>query len=106
MELGKGLTAHIKDVEKRFPGMTQRIAAIAEGATARAVETAVELTPPNTFEDGEQRGINMISGEMAQHWATDSSISAVGAEFRTVLANDKQYASYVNDGHRVDPHFV
>lgn len=24
----------------------------------------------------------------------------------TVLANDKEYASYVNDGHRMDRHFV
>ena len=24
----------------------------------------------------------------------------------TILANDKQYASYVNDGHRMDRHFV
>lgn len=29
-----------------------------------------------------------------------------GGSVRTTLANQMQYASYVNDGHRVDKHFV
>lgn len=29
-----------------------------------------------------------------------------GTTFMTVLANNMQYSSYVNDGHRVDKHFV
>ena len=29
-----------------------------------------------------------------------------GNELVTVLANDVEYASYVNDGHRMDRHFV
>lgn len=113
MALGDGLRARLAELEKQFPDARGRIAAIAEGATARAIETAIDLTPPNTFEDGEQRGVNMISGEMAQHWRGDSSITPVGTTFVTVLANkakdpknDKEYASYVNDGHRVDKHFV
>jgi len=113
VELGEGLRARLSELEKRFPDMTRRIAAIAEGATARAIETATELTPPNTFGEGEARGVNMISGEMAQHWKGDSSITPIGTTFVTVLANkakdpenDKEYASYVNDGHRVDQHFV
>lgn len=106
MALGDGLRARLAELEKQFPDARGRIAAIAEGATARAIETAIDLTPPNTFEDGEQRGVNMISGEMAKHWATDSSVTPVGATFVTALANDKEYASYVNDGHRVDKHFV
>ncbi len=65
----------------------------------------MERTPPN---DGKLRGVNMISGELAQHWVTDSQIVPVqtGGTFSTVLSNDKQYASYVNDGHRLDKHFV
>lgn len=106
MELGDGLRKRLAELEKRFPDVKNRLADIAQGATLRAVELAVELTPPNTFEDGEQRGVNMISGEMAQHWASDSSCTPVGDGFSTVLANDMEYASYVNDGHRVDKHFV
>ena len=45
---------------------------------------------------------------MAQHWATDSVTTPVvtGGSVRTELNNNMQYASYVNDGHRVDKHFV
>lgn len=113
MELGDGMRKRLAELEKRFPNMARRIADIAEEATYRAVELATELTPPNTFEEGEERGVNMITGEMAQHWKKDSSITPVGADFRTVLANkvkdpenDMEYASYVNDGHRLDKRFV
>ena len=41
---------------------------------------------------------------MAQHWAVDSVTTPTNG--RTKLANNMQYASYVNDGHRVDKHFV
>ncbi|MCI9367002.1 MAG: HK97 gp10 family phage protein [Oscillospiraceae bacterium] len=106
MELGDGLRKRLAELEKRFPDIKNRLADIAQGATLQAVELAVELTPPNTFEDGEQRGVNMISGEMAQHWVSDSSCTPVGVGFSTILANNMEYASYVNDGHRVDKHFV
>lgn len=106
MALGDGMKRRLAELEKRFPDMRNRIAGIAQGATLRAIETAKELTPPNTFGDGELRGVNTISGELAEHWATDSSCTPVGADFVTVLANDKEHASYVNDGHRVDKHFV
>lgn len=108
MALGDALSNRLAELEKQFPDIRGRIAAIAESATLRAVERAVELTPPNTFEEGELRGVNMISGEMAVHWETDSQIAPVasGDDLVTALANDKEYASYVNDGHRLDPHFV
>lgn len=108
MALGDGLSARLAELEARFPDVRGRIAAIAEGATLRAVEEAVSLTPPNTFGDGEQRGVNMISGEMAEHWETDSQTVPIQSEgaLVTTLTNDKQYASYVNDGHRMDKHFV
>ena len=45
---------------------------------------------------------------MAQHWSTDSKTKPImtGGSARTTLANNVQYASYVNDGHRMDQHFV
>ena len=78
---------------------------VAEGATIEAVRVAVENTPPN---DGTIAGTNMRSGDMAQHWQTDSMTTPeyTGASVITSLGNNMQYASYVNDGHRVDKHFV
>ena len=94
--------AQLQDVEARFPG---KLTAIAKGATIRAVEKAAELTP-TTLDD--LSGTNTRSGDMKQHWASDSKVTPVkrGDTYVTELNNDKQYASYVNDGHRMDRHFV
>ena len=87
------------------PQIEARLKQACEDATMRAVEKAAELTPPT---QDDLRGTSTRSGEMKQHWATDSQITPVvaGGTITTTLANDKQYASYVNDGHRVDRHFV
>lgn len=94
--------AQLQDAEARFPG---ELSAIAKGATIRAVEKATELTPP-TLDD--LSGTNTRSGGMKQHWASDSKVTPAkrGDTYVTELNNDKQYASYVNDGHRMDRHFV
>lgn len=108
MALGDALQKRMEELAKRQPMIEKRLAEIAEGATLRAVEAAVEKTPPNTYEDSEIRGVHSITGELAQHWETDSQTapSQTAGQFATTLANDKQYASYVNDGHDVDKHFV
>ena len=109
MAFGDALQKRMEELAKRQPMIQRRLREIAEDATLRAVEEATEHTPPNTFADGEIRGVNTITGEMAQHWSTDSQTVPVQtgtSQFATTLANDKEYASYVNDGHRVDRHFV
>ncbi len=79
---------------------------VAEGATIEAVRVATENTPPNG--GAAIAGTNTRSGDMAQHWTLDSITEPMGGgpAFTTVLANNMQYASYVNDGHRMDKHFV
>lgn len=125
MALGDGVRARLAELAAREPDIGGRIAAIAEGATVWAVEEAVARTPPNTFGDGEVRGVHTLTGQMAQQFAVGSgsgdkqpemleswktasqTTPTVAADgYRTALANDMQYASYVNDGHRVDKHFV
>ena len=108
MALGGALQKRMEELAKRQPMIETRLAEIAEGAALRAVEAAVEKTPPNTYGDGESRGVHSITGELAEHWAADSQTAPVrsGGQLITTLANDKQYASYVNDGHDVDKHFV
>ena len=108
MAFGDALQKRMEELAKRQPTIQKRLAEIAEGATLRAVEAAVEKTPPNTFEDDEQRGVHMTTGEMAGSWSTASKTvpTLTGGDFITTLENDKEYASYVNDGHDVDKHFV
>lgn len=108
MAFGDALQKRMEELAKRQPVIQRRFREIAEGATLRAVEEAAEHTPPNTFEDGEQRGVNMITGELSAHWSTASQTvpKQIGQNFITTLENDMEYASCVNDGHTVDKHFV
>lgn len=99
----------IKQLETVRADVVDKIADACKNATIRAVEKAAELTP-STQDD--LSGTNTRSGGMKQHWATDSKVEPMGvglsggSTYVTVLANDKEYASYVNDGHRMDRHFV
>lgn len=76
-----------------------------EGAMVEAIKTATQNTPPNT---GNLAGTSTRSGQMAEHWQTDSLAKPKheGNSFTSELNNNMQYASYVNDGHRMDKHYV
>lgn len=78
---------------------------VAQAATINAVQAATRATPPN---GAALSGTNTRSGQLAQHWATDSVATpkTTGGSVETQLNNNMEYASYVNDGHRVDKHFV
>ena len=94
------------ELHKLGQNVPKIMAEVAEGATIAAVERATELTPPNG--GAAISGTGTRSGEMAQHWSTDSKTKPIltACSARTILANNVQYASYINDGHRMDQHFV
>lgn len=73
-----------------------------ESATQDAVRVAVENTPPNKAV-GQKSGL--ATGEMANRWQEDS-ITKPDEGMSTYLINTMQYASYVNNGHYMDKHFV
>lgn len=95
----------MEQLKKNQPQVQQTVERVAAHATMRAIERAAELTPPTGTD---LKGTHTRSGELKQHWATDSVTEPKrqGREVVTILANDKDYASYVNDGHRMDRHFV
>lgn len=99
------LEQRVKQLQEAMPKVKDKITSSCKNATLRAVEKAAEMTPP-TIDD--LRGTNTRSGEMKQHWPTDSKTTpeVSGNKYTTYLANDKDYSSYVNDGHRMDRHFV
>ena len=105
MSFGQATRKRFEQLRKQGQNVPKIMSEVAEGATIAAVERATELTPPN---GAPIAGIGTRSGEMAQSWETDSTttpITAAGSA-KTILANNMQYASYVNDGHRMDEHFV
>lgn len=105
MSFGQATRKRFEQLRKQGQNVPKIMSEVAEGATIAAVERATELTPPNSAPIA---GIGTRSGELAQSWAVDSVttpiMTAGGA--KTILANNMQYASYVNDGHRMDEHFV
>lgn len=103
---GSQMRKRLAELNRAGQNVPKIMMEVAEGATIEAVRTAVENTPPNGRAD--IAGTNMRSGDMANHWQTDSQTTPVysGGTVKTQLKNDMQYSSYVNDGHRVDKHFV
>ena len=84
-----------------------------EEATKRAVEAAADATPPKAGTGrGPYMGTNTVTGQLKARWAMDSKVKPEYTgdggtrKYRTFLRNDMEYASYVNDGHRLDRHFV
>ncbi len=102
---GSQMRKRLKELHRAGQNVPKIMVEVAEGATIEAVRVAVENTPPNGTAIA---GTNTRSGQMAQHWQTDSQTAATFANgsVQTMLANNMQYASYVNDGHRMDKHFV
>ncbi len=96
-ERAKELRAKQKVIDRAF-GQAAR------EATLRAISAAAERTPPS----GGLAGTHTRTGELKQHWAKDSRKrpKKQGEEYVTLLANSKEYASYVNNGHDMDRHFV
>lgn len=102
---GSQMRKRLEELHKAGQNVPQIMLEVAEGATIEAVRVATENTPPNSAEIA---GTNTRSGQMAQHWELDSQTvpTYTGGSVRTSLDNNMQYASYVNDGHNMDKHYV
>lgn len=102
---GQATRKRMEQLRKQGQNVPAIMAEVMEGATIAAVERATELTPPN---GSAISGTGTRTGDLAQHWELDSITKPVvsGGNVRTTLANNMMYASYVNDGHRMDKHFV
>lgn len=93
---------------KKFSGDFERtLREIQESATIDAIETATENTPPQ-FSEGQMAGVGTITGTLKGAWASDSITKSKrkNGRYITLLANSTPYASFVNNGHRMDKHFV
>lgn len=99
------LELRVKQLKEAMPKVQAKITSACENATIRAVEKAAEMTPTRS---DELRGTNTQSGTMKQDWAAKSKTTpeVSGNKYTTHLNNDMDYSSYVNDGHRMDRHFV
>ena len=92
----------LEELRKAQQDIPKIIDEVAEVATIEAVRKARDNTPPNG--NAPLAGTNMRTGAMAVSWERDSVTKPTHG--RTILINSQNYASYVNDGHRVDQHYV
>ena len=99
------LQRRIQELKKAHENLPDALYQVQKNAAQRAVEAATEATPPKA---GRLAGPNMLTGELKQHWATDSQVEpdVSSNKLTSYLANNKEYASYVDQGHRMDKHFV
>lgn len=85
-------------LKREYP---QRFRRAVKAASQDMVSEAAGATPPL---NGEDRGKNTVTGNLAAHWKYE--INEAPNETRVSLINDLHYASYVDQGHRMDQHFV
>lgn len=99
---GADIQRRLDELKKAQADVPRIINKVAEAATIAAVDKATEKTPPNG--GAAIAGVNARSGDLALRWTLDSVTRPVNG--KTELANNMQYASYVDQGHRVDRHFT
>lgn len=99
---GFAVQKRLDELKKAQADIPRIINMVAEAATIAAVDKATEMTPPNG--GAGIAGVNARTGALAQHWTLDSVTRPVNG--KTELVNTMQYASYVDQGHRVDRHFT
>lgn len=85
-------------LKREYP---QRFRSAVKAASQDMIAEAAGATPPL---HGEDRGKNTVTGNLAAHWKYE--INEAPNETRVSLINDLHYASYVDQGHRMDQHFV
>ncbi len=103
---GADIQRRLAELKKAQADIPRIINKVAEAATIAAVDTATEATPPNG--GAAIAGVNARTGDLALHWTMDSITRPVkiAGGYRTELVNKMQYASYVDQGHRMDRHFT
>lgn len=104
MAFGDGLRDMVQKYKGLQPELTAAIPAQLAETTGFIVRKVKEYTPA-TDEEKYNAGAH---GDLKAHWDQDSIVTPyrTGDGHTTVVANNLQYASYVENGHRMDKHFV
>lgn len=99
------LQRRIQELKKLQADLPKVLYQVQKEATQRAVKAAQAATPPK---EGTGRGQYTITGALRSHWATDTDLEpeTIAGGYRNYLSNNMEYASYVDQGHRLERHFV
>lgn len=110
MSFGDAIQRRADLLRKRGADVDGIFRRISKGATQRAIAAAEDKTP---MSEDDLAGVNTRSTHLKQHWGDGSTYLPVmrphpggGVEYVTILGNNIDYASYVDQGHRLTKHFV
>lgn len=108
MAFGNALKSRLDQLSRQRKNVPEILARIQTKAANEAIRTATERTPPTAEDNDPLRGTKTRAGNLKGAWAIDSKPDALvnGINYTSTLANNRIYASYVNDGHRMDMHYV
>lgn len=101
MKVTSNLLKYLKDCRNAQRRASIEFKRDVKDACIEMVLRAKESTPPL---NGEDRGKNTVTGDLAANWDYSYQINENGA--KVTITNNIQYASYVNDGHIMKKHFV
>lgn len=106
MSFGVTLQQRIQQLKKVQADLPAVLEEVQKNAVMRAVERAKDETPPKA-DTGRLAGQNTLTGALKAAWdKSQVEPERQGNKLTSYLINDEEYASYVNDGHRMDRHFV
>lgn len=98
----KKLTEEVKCHERALKKGIEKNARVA----CEAMEQAAKDHTPHSG-DGKKRGFNVINDSLQESWVAEYKPSQNKQEVGSVsLTNDKHYAIYVQNGHKMTKHFV
>lgn len=107
------IAQRVRELQRLQANMPRVLTKAAKQATMKAVEVAADNTPPKAGTGrGGYIGKNMLTGELKAAWAKDSVVEPMGGAlsggdtFVTILGNNQEYVSYVENGHVLNKHFV
>lgn len=95
---------YIPEVQNCLKQLREDVKANAAIACQKTEEVLRRKTPHS--DDGKLRGKNMISNSLQNSWHVNYKVGATGLFCKVLIENDKEYASYVQFGHRQTKHFV
>lgn len=106
MSFGDAIQRRADLLRKRGADVDGIFRRISKGATQRAIAAAEDKTSPPPARI--LKHPSKATGHLKQHWAEGSTYQPVirphpggGAEYVTILGNNVDYASYVDQGHKI-----
>lgn len=104
-DLDKKLRIFAENAKKLSKSVREEVTKNVLEACDVMVQTAKDHTPHEG--DGKKRGFNVISNSLQDGWHADFIADKDSNKVGTItLTNDKSYAKYVQNGHKVSRHFV